>query len=236
MGNLIETVQLKKSFSTEAGELQVLKGINLSIKDGEIVGIVGVSGVGKSTLLHILGALDRPTSGKVSYNGIDIFSLDRNSLAYFRNKTVGFVFQFHHLLPEFTAFENVVMPGLIHRSHPPKADARGGRSQYREICDKAEKLLYEMGLAERKKHRPGELSGGEQQRVAVARALILEPKIVLADEPTGNLDAPTGEELFNIFINLNEKKGITFIIVTHNESLSRRCHRVLRMLDGRIAE
>jgi lipoprotein-releasing system ATP-binding protein len=227
---MIEVQNLKKSFSTEAGELQVLKGIDLSIKEGEIVGIVGASGVGKSTLLHILGALDRPTSGKVFYDGIDIFSLDRNSLAYFRNKTVGFVFQFHHLLPEFTAFENVMMPGLISRSQKSEV-----RSQYREICDKAEKLLSETGLAERRKHRPGELSGGEQQRVAVARALILEPKIVLADEPTGNLDATTGEELFNILIDLNKKKGITFVIVTHNESLSRRCHRVLRMVDGRIA-
>ena len=230
MMNLIETQDLKKSFTTEAGELQVLKGVNLSIKEGEVVGIVGASGVGKSTLLYILGALDRPTSGKVSYNGIDIFSLDRNSLAYFRNKTVGLVFQFHHLLPEFTAFENVVMPGLIHRSQKSEV-----RSQNKDIYKKAEKLLDEMGLSERKRHRPGELSGGEQQRVAVARALILEPKIVLADEPTGNLDATTGEELFNILMDLNKKKGITFVIVTHNESLSNRCHRVFRMVDGKIA-
>ena len=230
MNNLIEAVEIKKSFQTEAGELQVLKSIYISIKEGEIVGIVGASGVGKSTLLHILGALDRPTFGTVLYNKTDIFALDNNSLASFRNKTVGFVFQFHHLLPEFTAFENVVMPGLINRSQ--KAEVR---RDYKEICKKAEMLLNEMGLSERKTHRPGELSGGEQQRVAVARALILEPKIVLADEPTGNLDATTGEELFNIFINLNKKKGITFVIVTHNESLSNRCHRVLRMVDGRIA-
>ncbi len=220
---MIKTQDLKKSFATEAGELQVLKGINISIKEGEMVGIVGASGVGKSTLLHIVGALDRPTSGHVFYNNSDVFSLDGNSLASFRNKSIGFVFQFHHLLPEFTAIENVMMPGLIHRS------------QYKEAYKNAEKLLGEMGLSERKRHKPGELSGGEQQRVAVARALILEPRIVLADEPTGNLDTATGDELFNIFINLNKEKGITFVIVTHNESLSKCCHRILKMVDGRMA-
>lgn len=230
MTNFVEAVEIKKSFQTEAGDLQVLKGINLSIKEGEMVGIVGASGVGKSTLLHILGALDSPTSGEVFYSSTNIFSLDGKSLASFRNKTIGFVFQFHHLLPEFTAFENVMMPGLINRSQNTEV-----RRDYKEIYKKAEELLNEMGLSERKTHRPGELSGGEQQRVAVARALILEPKIVLADEPTGNLDAITGEELFNILVNLNKKKGITFVIVTHNESLSKRCHRVMKMMDGRLA-
>jgi lipoprotein-releasing system ATP-binding protein len=230
--NLIEVQNLKKSFTTDAGELRVLKGIDLSIKEGEMVGIVGASGVGKSTLLHILGALDRPTSGKLLYNGTDIFSLNENSLALFRNKTIGFVFQFHHLLPEFTAIENVMMPGLINKG----ARGQGGKgTSYQEIMAKAKRLLDEMGLSERKGHRPGELSGGEQQRVAVARALILEPKAVLADEPTGNLDTQTGEELFNLLVNLNKEKGITFVIVTHNESLSGRCHRVLRMVDGQIA-
>jgi len=229
MKNLIETQDVKKTFTTEAGEIQVLKGITISVSEGEMVGIIGASGVGKSTLLHILGALDKPTSGKVFYQGSDIFSLDGNTLASFRNKTVGFVFQFHHLLPEFTAIENVAMPGLINRSQKS-----GGIRDYREITGKAEVLLNEMGLSKRKGHRPGELSGGEQQRVAVARALMLEPKVVLADEPTGNLDAVTGEDLFNIFVNLNREKGITFVIVTHNESLSARCHRVLRMADGRI--
>jgi lipoprotein-releasing system ATP-binding protein len=233
MKSLIEIKDLEKSFITDAGVLQVLKGINLMIKEGEMVGIVGSSGVGKSTLLHILGALDSPTSGSVFYRDIEIFSLDPNSLASFRNKTIGFVFQFHHLLPEFTALENVLMPGLI---------GMGSRVQgfrgltYSGIEEKAKRLLDEMGLAERKKHRPGELSGGEQQRVAVARALMLDPKVVLADEPTGNLDAQTGEELFHILIKLNKEKGITFLIVTHNESLSNRCHRVLKMVDGRIAE
>ena len=231
MRNLIEVQNLNKSFTTDAGELQVLKGINLSIKEGEMVGVVGASGVGKSTLLHILGALDRPTSGKVLYDGADIFSLNEDSLALFRNKTIGFVFQFHHLLPEFTAIENVMMPGLIH-----KEKGQGGKgASYQEIMAKAERLFDGMGLSERKGHRPGELSGGEQQRVAVARALILEPKAVLADEPTGNLDTQTGEELFTLLVNLNKEKGTSFIIVTHNESLSARCHRVLRMVDGKIA-
>jgi len=233
MRNLIELQNLKKSFTTAAGELKVLKGIDLSIKEGEMVGIVGVSGVGKSTLLHILGTLDRPTSGKVLYNGTDIFSLDEDSLASFRNTMVGFVFQFHHLLPEFTALENVMMPGLILLGSRSKGDKGSG---YKEIKERAEKLLSDMGLYERESHRPGELSGGEQQRVAVARALILEPKVVLADEPTGNLDTPTGEDLFNILIDLNRERGITFVIVTHNESLSKRCHRVLRMVDGRIVD
>src|SRR4030065_1529434 len=229
MRNLIETQNLRKSFITKAGELQVLKGIDLSISEREMVSIVGASGVGKSTLLYILGALDKPTVGKVFFQGIDISSLDEDSLATFRNTTVGFVFQFHHLLPEFTALENVMMPGLILRSQKSEV-----RSQYKEIHKKAEGLLDEMGLLERKEHRPGELSGGEQQRVAVARALVLEPKVILADEPTGNLDTETGEELFNRLIHLNKEKGVTFIIVTHNESLSKRCHRSLRMVDGRI--
>lgn len=230
---LIETKDLKKSFTTKAGELQVLKGIDLSIKEGEMVGIVGASGVGKSTLLHILGALDKPTSGNVFCNGNDIFSLDENSLASFRNKSVGFVFQFHHLLPEFTALENVMMPGLISMG----LGVQGFKDlSYKEVTERAERLLNEMGLSERKSHRPGELSGGEQQRVAVARALILEPKVVLADEPTGNLDTTTGEELFNLLVHLNKEKGITFVIVTHNEALSKRCHRVLRMVNGRVAD
>jgi lipoprotein-releasing system ATP-binding protein len=231
MKTLLETSQLKKSFTTKAGKLQVLKGIDLSINEGEIVSIVGASGVGKSTLLYILGALDRPTIGTVFFQGTDIFTLDENSLATFRNTAIGFIFQFHHLLPEFTALENVMMPGLINKGS--KGQGHKGLS-YRDIIRKAEKLLDEMGLSERKGHRPGELSGGEQQRVAVARALILDPKVILADEPTGNLDTTTGEDLFNLLVELNKEKGITFIIVTHNESLSCRCHRILKMVDGRI--
>ncbi|OGW52487.1 MAG: ABC transporter ATP-binding protein [Nitrospirae bacterium RBG_13_43_8] len=231
MRPLINTVQLKKSFVTKAGELQVLKGIDLSINEGEMVSIVGASGVGKSTLLYILGALDRPTSGEVFFDEIDIFSLNEDSLAAFRNETVGFVFQFHHLLPEFTALENVMMPGLINMGSRGQGVKGPG---HKEIVTKAKRLLDEMGLTARREHRPGELSGGEQQRVAVARALLLEPKIVFGDEPTGNLDTETGDELFNLLVELNKEKGITFIIVTHNESLSKRCHRTLRMVDGKI--
>lgn len=222
MKNLIEAKVLEKSFYTPAGELRILKGVDLSIDGGEVLGIVGASGVGKSTLLHILGTLDRPTSGRVLYEGKDVFTMDNVSLALFRNRTIGFVFQFHHLLPEFTALENVMMPGLV------------CGKDHATLRAQAKELLFELGVIERKDHRPGELSGGEQQRVAVARALILRPKIVLADEPTGNLDTSTGEDLFNLLVKLNNDKGITFVIVTHNETLSRRCRRVLRMVDGRF--
>jgi len=187
---------------------------------GEMVGIIGASGAGKSTLLHILGALDRPTSGKILFEERDIASLDEISLAHFRNTSVGFVFQFHHLLPEFNSLENVILPGMI------------GGMAFHETEEKAGELLKELGLGKRTTHRPGELSGGEQQRVAVARALIRGPKIVLADEPTGNLDTKTGNDLFELFIDLNKKRGITFVIVTHNKALSSRCHRVLEMADG----
>lgn len=222
MTRLIEVQGLQKSFSMPAGELNILKSVDMSIKEGEVVGIVGSSGAGKSTLLHILGTLDRPTSGRILYSNEDVFSLDNNRLAAFRNSTIGFVFQFHHLLPEFTAFENVMMPGLINASNRA------------ELKSRADSLLSDLGLFNRKDHRPGELSGGEQQRVAVARALMLNPKVVLADEPTGNLDTATAEELFNLLLKLNESKGITFIIVTHNDSLSKRCHRMLKMTDGRL--
>jgi lipoprotein-releasing system ATP-binding protein len=222
MGNLIEASQIHKSFKTPAGELSILKNINLSITEGEILGIVGASGAGKSTLLHILGALDKPSSGKILFQGKDIVSMDDKMLAELRNSSIGFVFQFHHLLPEFNSLENVMLPGLI--SNRP----------YEDTEKKAKALLEELGLSKRLRHRPGELSGGEQQRVAVARALLLNPKIVLADEPTGNLDTATGNALFDLFIELNRKKTITFVIVTHNKTLSDGCHRVLEMADGRF--
>lgn len=222
MKSLVEAQEIEKSFYTPAGELRILKGVDLSIGAGEIVGIVGASGVGKSTFLHVLGTLDRPTAGRVFYDGMDIFSMDNGALALFRNRTIGFVFQFHHLLPEFTALENVMMPGLI------------SFRDREELKAHAEGLLNELGVYERRDHRPGELSGGEQQRVAVARSLILNPRVVLADEPTGNLDTATGEELFQLLLRLNRERGITFVIVTHNESLSQRCHRVLTMVDGRL--
>lgn len=220
---MIEVNELRKSFITPAGELQVLKGIDFSVSGGEIVALVGASGVGKSTLLHILGTLDTPTEGKVLYDGMDIFMMDESSITAFRNRTIGFVFQFHHLLPEFTALENVMMPSLIR--------GNTGRDTAKEH---ALRLLQELGIYERKDHRPGELSGGEQQRVAVARALILNPQVVLADEPTGNLDTATGSELFELLFRINKQRGITFIIATHNPALARRCQRVIEMVDGRI--
>ncbi|NJD54970.1 MAG: ABC transporter ATP-binding protein [Nitrospirae bacterium] len=222
MNKIIEAIGLSKSFRTEAGELEVLKGIDLAFHEGEMVAITGASGAGKSTLMHILGALDRPSSGKVLFRGTDMFSMDDMARARFRNRSVGFVFQFHHLLPEFNARENVMLPGLI-----------SGQS-HASASQKAGELLSELGLSSRLLHRPGELSGGEQQRVAVARALMQDAGLVLADEPTGNLDTATGNSLFELLLSLNSRKGITFVIVTHNTSLADRCHRVLHMADGRF--
>jgi lipoprotein-releasing system ATP-binding protein len=221
---LIRTEGLNKSFSTQGGSLHVLKDIDLDVYSGEMVAIMGPSGAGKSTLLHILGALDRPSSGRVLYAGREIFRLDDDGLASFRNRRIGFVFQFHHLLPEFTAIENTMMPALINGL------------DWQEATDRAYRLLREVGLSERLTHRPGELSGGEQQRVAVARALMLQPDVVLADEPTGNLDTKTAQELFELMLALNRDRKITFIVVTHNEALASRCMRVIRMIDGRIIQ
>jgi lipoprotein-releasing system ATP-binding protein len=220
---LIEVVNLHKSFKMEGLELTVLKDINLTIARGEMLAIVGASGAGKSTLLHILGTLDRPTGGTVLFDGQDVFRLSDQKQAEFRNRRIGFVFQFHHLLPEFTALENVCMPGYIQSR--PAVDVRA----------EAAALLKEVGLDHRVKHKPGELSGGEQQRVAVARALIQQPDLVLADEPTGNLDTHTGDALFTLMRTLNRSRGITFIIVTHNEKLSAQADRIIHMEDGQIA-
>lgn len=221
---MIEVKGLKKVFRTEAGQLDVLRGMDFRIASGEMVAIVGASGVGKSTLLHIMGALDTPTSGSVLHSGVDVFKMPAKQLSAFRNKEVGFVFQFHHLLPEFTARENIMIPALIN----------GGYTN-EEAGEMADSLMDSLGVLNRKTHRPGELSGGEQQRVAIARALILNPKAVFADEPTGNLDTATGEELFKLLMQLNKDRGTTFIIATHNERLSRQCSRVLEMVDGRIS-
>jgi len=220
---MIQVSNLYKSFKMEGMELTVLTNINLTIARGEMLAIVGASGAGKSTLLHILGTLDQPTSGTVSFDGQDVFRLSDQKQAEFRNRRIGFVFQFHHLLPEFTALENVCMPGYI-QSRPAV-----------EVRAEAAALLKEVGLDHRMKHKPGELSGGEQQRVAVARALIQRPDLVLADEPTGNLDTHTGDALFALMRTLNRSRGITFIIVTHNEKLSAQADRIIHMEDGQIA-
>jgi lipoprotein-releasing system ATP-binding protein len=200
----------------------VLDGLDTEIPKGEMLAIVGASGVGKSTFLHILGGLDRPTSGIVRYSGIDIFTMGSDDIARFRNERIGFVFQFHHLLPEFSALENVMMPALIRGTDRTRAE------------QSAAGILSEVGLSGRIHHRPGELSGGEQQRVAVARSLVMNPDVVLADEPTGNLDTHTGEAVHELLKTMNRERGVTFIIVTHNEKLAARADRVLRMADGRL--
>ncbi len=221
---IIEASQVCKSYFLGKGELKVLKGIDLCINEGEIIAIIGASGAGKSTLLHILGTLDRPTSGNVKYDGVDVFTLSDEEIARFRNLQIGFVFQFHHLLPEFTALENVAMPALISGKRLP------------EVKGMAEKLLSEVGLADRVDHRPSELSGGEQQRVAVARALINGPKVILADEPSGNLDSSNAEALHDLLLQLARTHGTTFIIATHNDHLKSLAHRVAKIQDGILEE
>jgi len=201
--------------------VEVLKGVDLTFSQGERASVVGASGVGKTTLLHVLGTLDRPTSGKVFYQGKDIYALNEKDLAQFRNREIGFVFQFHHLLPEFNALENTMMPCLI-QGIPKK-----------EAASRAEAILALVGLQERLTHKPGELSGGEQQRVAVARALVLEPKVLLADEPTGNLDTRTGESVFDLLSELNRIKGVTLVVVTHNLKLAEKLSRQIQLIDGK---
>lgn len=204
------------------GDLQVLKGVDVNIRQGEIVSIVGPSGCGKSTLLHILGTLDRPTSGSIQLDGKDLDLMNSKTLASFRNRNIGFVFQFHHLLPEFSALENVCIPGWI-----------AGRSK-KDVAARAASLLQLLGLENRKENKPQQLSGGEQQRVAVARALVNEPKIVFADEPTGNLDSANARELHQLFFDLRKQFNQTFLIVTHNEDLAQMSDRLLHMRDGKV--
>ena len=211
-----------KGIHKNYGQLEVLKGVDLELNKGEIVSIVGPSGSGKSTLLHILGTLDRPASGTITINNNQVNAFNDKQLAAFRNENIGFVFQFHHLLPEFTAIENVCIPGWI----------RGKRKK--EVADRAKSLLESLGLANRLENKPGALSGGEQQRVAVARALINDPLIIFADEPTGNLDSANARELHQLFFDLRNQFHQSFLIVTHNEELAKMSDRVLHMRDGKM--
>ena len=217
---MIQAKGIEKSFGT----LKVLKGIDFSAAKSEVVSIMGASGAGKSTLLQILGSLSSPDAGTLVIDGVDVVNLKGKALADFRNRKVGFVFQFHHLLPEFTALENVMLPALI--AGCPRKEAQV----------EAERLLADMGLAGRLTHKPSELSGGEQQRVAIARALINNPSVLFADEPSGNLDSKTKEEIHNLFFQLREKYGQTIIIVTHDPDLAKMCDRSLYMIDGQFVE
>ncbi|CCH03019.1 ABC transporter related protein [Fibrella aestuarina BUZ 2] len=217
---ILHATNLRRAY----GPLPVLNDVSLSIDAGEVVSIVGASGAGKSTLLHILGTLDRPDGGSVTLAGQDVFSLTDKQLARFRNEQIGFVFQFHNLLPEFTALENVAIPGFI-----------GGRDE-KAVRQRAAELLSRLGLADRQQHFPAQLSGGEQQRVAVARALINQPAVVFADEPSGNLDSRNAEELHQLFFDLRDTFGQTFIIVTHNETLAMLADRSITLRDGHVVK
>ena len=221
---MIELENLSKTFVKDGNKIEVLRGLNLKIEKGSSLAILGISGAGKSTLIHIMGMLDHPTEGCLSLNGMNVFEWDEKKRASFRNSTIGFVFQFNNLLPEFSALENTMLPALI-----------GGMSR-KQAGEKACKLLKEVGLEHRIKHRPGELSGGEQQRVAIARALVMEPELLLADEPTGNLDTETGKKIEDILVNLNVAKGITLVTVTHNKLLAERMSDRIVLHDGKIYE
>ena len=239
MSDLIRVVNLHKSYYDVAtthrmdngskgdngsGELPILQGIDFEVQKGTTLAIVGASGVGKSTLLHLIGALDRPTHGTVFYESQDIFTFSNRELDRFRNQKIGFIFQFHHLLPEFTALENVTMGALIAGQNP------------RDAYDRGVELLSYVGLSERLRHRPSELSGGERQRVAVARALINEPQVILADEPTGNLDRKTSKAMLELLWDLNQRLNQTLIVVTHNQAIAQRADRLIHLVDGKVSD
>ena len=220
---LLEAREITKVFRYNH-KVDVLKDLNLTLTKGEMISIVGASGTGKSTLMHILGTLDKPTSGKLLFNGKDIFKSTSNQLSKFRNRSIGFIFQFHHLLQEFSAIENIIMPGLI-----------SGLNK-KALLDSAHLLLEQIGLTNRAAHKTGELSGGEQQRVAIARALILKPELLLADEPTGNLDPVTGHKIFDLLVEMNERFQLTTVMVTHNHTLAEKMNRCLVLTDGHLQQ
>ncbi len=221
---LVAVEEVTRSFVVDGRTIHALEKIDLTIDRGEVLGIIGASGAGKSTLLQMLGALDRPTSGKILFEGRDIFAMKEKDLALFRSRSIGFVFQAHNLLPEFSAVENVALPAMI-----------AGASKNESLA-KARKMLDNVGLSQRYNHRPGKLSGGEQQRVAICRALINGPALVLADEPTGNLDTNTGDEIMELIFSLNEENGQTFVIVTHNLVLAKKMSRVVQIKDGKFVD
>jgi len=220
---LLVAVDVEREYRMGPEVVRVLKGVNVSVNAGETVAVIGASGVGKSTLLHVLGTLDRPTSGRVLFAGEDVFARSEAGLARLRRTEVGFVFQFYNLLGEMTALENAMLPALLQRA--PNAEAR----------ERAAAALGEVGLADRLNHRPGELSGGEQQRVAIARALVGSPRLILADEPTGNLDPKTSEVIWDLFVRLGAERGLALVIATHNHDLAKRADRGYRIVDGRAA-
>mgnify|MGYP006279883693 CR=1 FL=1 len=221
---LVSIEGLRKTYWMDEQPIEVLRGVDLTIEAGEQLSIIGPSGSGKSTFLHVLGTLDAPTAGTVRYRGRDVFAQSPGEVAAFRNQSIGFVFQFHHLLPEFSALENVAMPALIQRRSGPEAHRR------------ARAVLERVGLERRMHHRPGELSGGEQQRVAIARALVLAPELLLADEPTGNLDEATAAGIHALLEEMNRETGLTVVLVTHNSSLAQRMERRLEMREGRLVD
>ncbi len=219
-----EIVDVYKSYFLDGKRIDVLRGVNLHIAEGELISLTGISGVGKSTFLHVLGTLDAPSSGTIRFDGRDVTSYSEGELATFRNRWLGFVFQFHYLLPEFSALENVMMPALVRRQ------------SYAQSSTRAQELLASVGLKDRVNHKPGELSGGEQQRVALARALMMKPKMLLADEPTGNLDPSTGDGIHQLIKEINQRWGVSAVVVTHNLKLAESMPRRLQLHDGKIVE
>jgi len=234
--SMLQAEGVHKIYRDGKKDLSVLQGIELEVTKGEAVAIVGPSGAGKSTLLHVLGGIDRPNSGKVFLDKRDLYALSDNERAWLRNQKIGFVFQFYHLLPEFTALENAVMPALIKgkRCNPVPLTSLGYGAWVKAIRERGKTLLREFGLTDRLKHRPSELSGGEQQRVAIARALINNPEILLCDEPTGNLDSAMGEEILKTLFGLNKKTNTTLVIVTHDREIAKKAGRVVEIRDGRL--